>query len=162
MANVTTLGKGGTSGSALANAEYPVIVKHEIDIADAVTAGVTTGGYVDIVEVPADTYFQFLQAEIVTALDLDSGASDQVDIGDDTDDDQFVAIATTLTAGTNLTVATADGSYGKVYTTGETVRLKLTGDKLAGGTADATGLIRLVWLQGPTDRKAPMTVEDPA
>lgn len=153
MANITTTAKGGTANSVAASNPLQ-LVTHEINIAD-VAATVTTGGYATIVNVPADTYYEFLQAEVVTTLDLDSSTSDRVDIGDETDDDQFVSNATTLTAGTNLTIATTVGSLGLVYTAGEAVRLKLTGDKLAGGTANATGIIRFVWLQGDTSRKAP-------
>lgn len=142
MANVTTLALGGaTTGIVGSQAQGPQKWQHEIDIAEAVAAGVTTGGYVNIINVPADTYFTLEQAEIVTTLDLDSSTSDRVDVGD-TDDDEFVSNATTLTAGTNLTLLKVNGTYGNVYTTADSVRLKLTGDKLAGGTADATGKIR--------------------
>lgn len=157
MANVTTLAAGGTVGASAGNNVSPNRWTHEIDIADAVDAGVTTGGYVNIIDLPADTYFTLEQVEIVTTLDLDSGASDRVDVGD-TDDDEFVSNATTLTAGTNLTLLKVNGTPGNVYTSADSVRLKLTGDKLAGGTADATGVIRFVGTIMSTARNTPASV----
>jgi len=153
MANQTTLAAGGTSG--VTGGFAPTIWRHEIDIADA-AGTVTTGGYTVVINIPADTYFTLEQVEVVEALDLDSGSSDRVDIGDSADDDEFVSNATTLTAGTNLTLLKVNGSSGNVYTASDTIRLKLTGDKLAGGTANATGKLRFVGTIMSTARKAPM------
>lgn len=152
MTNITTTAKGGTSGEAVGG-QILRLMTHEINLAD-VASTVTTGGYATIVNIPDNTYFQFIQAEVVTTLALDSGSSQRVDIGDVADDDQFVSNATTLTAGTILTLATSTGSETAVYGTSETIRLKLTGDKLAGGTANATGIIRFVWIQGDANRNA--------
>jgi hypothetical protein len=151
MANQTTLAKGGST--------VPVATQtltrwdHEIDIADA-AGTVTTGGYTVVLNIPADTYVTLEQVEVVTALDLDSGASDRVDIGDSADDDEWVSNATTLTAGTNLTLLKVNGTPGNVYTAADTIRLKLTGDKLAGGTANATGKLRFVGTIMSTARNA--------
>lgn len=153
MANVTTLAKGGTGVAALANAEFPVIIKHEVDVAEAVAAGLATTEYVVVTNIPADTYFRLLQVEVVETVSL--GGSARLDLGDSADDDEFVSNATTYTAGTNLTLLKGDGSSGDVYTAADTLRLKVTGL----GVASATGKIRFVWMQAPTDRKAPMTVQ---
>ena len=152
MTNITTTAKGGASTGNTSVGQAPVIVTHEINIAD-IAATVTTGGYATIVNIPDNTYFQFLQAECVTTVSLDASSS-RVDIGDVADDDQFVSNASTLTAGTVLTIATPTGSPGLVYDTTEAIRLKLTGDKMAGGTANATGIIRFSWLQGNCNRNA--------
>lgn len=141
MANQTTLAKGGSTIAVGTSA--PTRWTHEIDIADA-AGTVATGEYTVVINIPADTEFYLKQVEVVTSLSLDSGASGRVDIGDSADDDEFVSNATTLTAGTNLTLLKYDGSSGPVYTSADTLRLKLTGNKLAGGTANATGKLRFV------------------
>lgn len=157
MTNQTTLAKGGTSG---ASGEITGVKRwtHEIDIADAATV-VTTGGYTVVVNVPVDTYITLEQVEVVTAVSLDASSS-RIDIGDSVDDDEFVSNASTLTAGTNLTLLKVNGSYGNVYTTADSIRLKLTGDKLAGGTANATGKLRFVGTIMSALRTAPMTTQD--
>lgn len=151
MSNVTTLAKGGTSGVA---GETIGIRRwtHEIDIADAVAAGLATTEYVVVVNIPADTYFTLEQVEVVTALSLGAGA--RIDIGDSADDDEFVSNATTLTAGTNLTLAKVNGSSGNVYTAADTLRLKVTGGTIA------SGLLRFAGTIMPTGRNAPMTTQD--
>lgn len=150
----TTIG-GSIGLVAAGNAQAPRIVKISLDVAD-VAATVTTGGLVKYV-LPADTYFQFLNATCRTALDLDSSTSDRVDIGDDSDDDQYVSNATTLTAGTRLTVATPTHTDGLVVAAADFLSVKLTGDKLAGGTANATGIIDITILVGSADSLPPMT-----
>lgn len=151
MANVTTLAKGSTSGVA---GETIGIKRwtHEIDIADAVTAGLATTEYVVVVNIPADTYFTLEQVEVVTALSLGAGA--RIDIGDSADDDEFVSNASTLTAGTNLTLLKVNGSSGNVYTAADTLRLKVTGGTIASGKLRFVGTIM------STERNAPMTVQD--
>ncbi len=156
MADITIGGSTGLVATGLGQA--PRIVKLELDIAD-VAATVTTGGLVKYI-IPANTYFQFLYAECVTTLDLDSGSSDRVDIGDASDDDQYVSNATTLTAGTALTVVTPTHTDGLVTGAADFLSVKLTGDKLAGGTANASGILRMVLLVGSANRVAPMTVQD--
>jgi len=161
MTDSTAYKVGGSTGTVAAGYEAPVrICKAELNIADVATL-VTTGGLATILTLPATTYFRFLYAEAVTALSLDSGSSQRVDIGDNDDDDQFVTNQTTVTAGTIFTIA----SGGNVHTDGEVVgaadavKIKLTGDKLAGGTANATGIIRIVYLIGDASRKAKMTTQ---
>lgn len=146
MSNVTTLAAGGTSGIAK-GAVAPVIVKHEIDIADAVAAGLATTEYVVVTNIPADTYFRLLQAEVVDAVVLGSGA--RIDLGDSADPDEFVSNASTLTAGTNLTLIKGDGSSGDVYTAADTLRLTVTGAGIV------SGKIRFVWMMADTTRNAP-------
>lgn len=152
----TTIG-GSTGLVATGYGQAPRLVKIELDIAD-VAATVTTGGLVKYI-LPANTYFQFLYAEIVTALDIDSGSSQRVDIGDASDDDQYVTNHTTTTAGTAMTIATNTHTDGLVTGAADFLSVKLTGDKMAGGTADATGIIRMVVLVGDCGRRQPMTVE---
>lgn len=160
MTNQTTLALGGPSTApASGRNDGPQKWVHEIDIADT-AATVTTGGYTVVMNIPADTYFTLEQVEVVTALSLDASSS-RVDIGDSADDDEFVSNATTLTAGTNLTLIKVNGSSGNVYTAADTLRLKLTGDKMAGGTANATGKLRFVGTIMSTARNAPMAVVTP-
>jgi len=152
MTNVTTLKAGGALGASIGKSVVKVI-EHEIDIADVVTAGLTTGGVVTIATIPANTYFELLQAEVVTAIVL--GGSADFKMGDTDDDDQFVTTTATLTAGLELTLATPTGSLGPVYNATKDITMTLTGDNITAGTA--TGKIRFVWLAADTARVAPTT-----
>lgn len=151
MSNVSTLKKGGSTGTG-GNNYAPVIVHHEIDIAAAVAAGLATTEYVVVATIPANTYFRMLQIECVDSIVLGSGA--RVDVGDATTATQFVSNATTLTAGTDLTLANSIGAT-EVYPAASELRLKLTGASLA----STTGKIRFCWLQGDTSRLAKMTTQ---
>lgn len=142
MANVTNLKKG--SGNVLVSSAAPEVIKHEIDIADAVREGLATTEYVTVLDLPADTYIQIKQIEIVESLSLGAGA--RIDVGDSTDDDEFVTNATTLTAGTNLTL-TADVE--KTLTSADEIRLKVTGGTIA------SGIIRFVVEAQDLSRVAP-------
>lgn len=154
MTNSTAYKIGGSTGTVSAGEGQPVrMVKVELDIAN-VAATVTTGGVATIMTLPIDTYFKFIRAELVTAVSLDSSTSGRIDIGDATDDDQFVSNATTFTAGTDLTVITENGEDGPVYLAANALNIKLTGDKMAGGTANATGKVRFVFLIGDASRLA--------
>ena len=127
MANVTTLKLGGATNVGtgfISGFEYFV---HEIDIADAVAAGLATTEYVEVVSLPADTVLDVVQVEVVTSLSLGAGA--RIDLGDSIDDDEFVTNATTLTAGTNLTLAATRF----VYSAADSLRLKVTGGTIASG-----------------------------
>lgn len=126
MANVTTLAIGGTVNTAYGQTGLE-IVKHEIDIAEAVSAGLATTDYVVAINIPANTHLYVYQANVVDALSLGAGA--RIDIGDSADDDRFVTNATTLTAGTNLTLAAGQFFYG----TANTIRVKVTGGTIASG-----------------------------
>lgn len=149
MTNVTTLKKGGTAGSS--GYGIPNYVKHEVDIAAAVTAGLATTEQITVTDIPADVDFQLLQVEVVEDLSLGAGA--RIDIGDNTDDDEFVTNATTLTAGTNLTLLKNDLTGGRVTAAADALKVKVTGATIA------TGKLRFVWLQGDTQRAAPTTVQ---
>lgn len=154
MTNTTI---GGSSGLVSQGVGQPVRLVHiELDISD-VAATVTTGGLVKYI-LPANTYFQFLYAEVVTALAIDSGSSQRVDIGDESDDDQYVSNHTTTTAGTAMTVVTPTHTDGLVTGAADFLAVKLTGDKLAGGTANGTGIIRMVVLVGDAQRIAQMGI----
>lgn len=141
MANVTTLALGGTSniGTGFGTSELYV---HEIDIADAVAAGLATTEDVKVLNFPADCFFELLQVEVVTALSLGAGA--RIDLGDSSSDTLYVNNATTLTAGTNLTIATGS----KLYTAANTLDLKVTGGTIA------TGVLRFVFRMSDTSRIA--------
>ncbi len=154
MTNITI---GGSAGLVAAGPAQPVrLAKITLDISD-VASTVTTGGLVKYI-LPANTYFQFLYAEVVTAISLDASAS-RIDIGDADDDDQYVSNASTLTAGTALTIVTPTHTDGLVTGAADFLAVKLTGDKLAGGTANATGVLRMVVLLGDCTALAPMTVQ---
>lgn len=150
MSTVTTLAKGGTSGVA---GETITVRRweHEIDIASAVTAGLATTDYVVVVNIPANTYFTVEQVEVVTALSLGAGA--RIDLGDSGSATVFVNNATTLTAGTDLTIAsrTGNASNGAVYTSADTLRCKVTGGTIASGKLRFVGTIM------SAARNAPMT-----
>lgn len=150
MANVTTLAKGGTSGVA-GDTVGPQRWTHEMDIAQMVAAGLLTTEYGVVMNIPADTYFTLEQVEVVTALSLGAGA--RIDIGDSADDDEFVSNATTLTAGTNLTLLKVNGSSGNVYTAADTLRMKVTGGTIA------SGRLRFVGIVMSTARNAAMTTQ---
>ena len=160
MTNSTAYKIGGTGEPIAAGYEAPVrLLKLELDIAD-VASTVTTGGYAELMTLPAYAYIRFIGAFSVTALSLDSASSGRVDIGDEDDDDQFVTNQTTYTAGLVFTRA----SGGEYHTDGEMIsatagslRIKLTGDKLAGGTANATGIIQVNLLAAGGTRVAQMT-----
>lgn len=140
MANVTTLALGGAStGTIGSQAPGPQKWTHEIDVAEAVAAGLATTNYVVAVNIPADTYFTLEQVEVVEALVL--GGTDRVDIGDSADDDEFVSNATTYTAGTNFTLLKNNGSSGNVYTAADTLRVKFTGAALTSGKLRLAGFI---------------------
>ncbi len=152
----TTIG-GSTGLVATGVGQAPRIVKIQLDLAD-VAATVTTGGLVKYI-LPADTYFQFLNATARTALSLDSGSSQRVDIGDADDDDQYVTNQTTVTAGTRFTIASNTHTDGLVTAAADFLAIKLAGDKLAGGTANATGIIDFTILVGSADSLPYMTVQ---
>lgn len=145
MANVTTLAKGGTANTGISS-RVPQIVTHEMNIASLVSAGLLTTEYAVVLNVPADTAFRLLQVEVVTSLSLGAGA--RIDVGDSGSATRFVNNASTLTAGTNLTIANATGSGGEVYTAADTIRLTVTGGTLA------SGILRFVWQQADTSRNA--------
>lgn len=127
MANVTNQKIGGTDTISTGVTNISVI-KHEIDIAAAVASGLATTELINILSVPADTYVEVLQVENVTALSL--GTSPDVELGDTSDDDNFVASHSTLTAGSNHTIALT----GKLYTSADTISAKITGGTVASGT----------------------------
>jgi len=146
MANVTTKAAGGTSSAGINGGKFKY---HEIDIAELVTSGLATTEYAVVVNIPADSFFRLHQVEVVTALSLGAGA--RIDIGDSADDDEFVTNASTLTAGTNLTLLKNDGSSGSVYGAADTLRLKVTGGTIA------TGKLRFVYELDSTARNAATT-----
>lgn len=154
MTNVTSTppALGGTSGVAVGAGPGLRLWTNEINLADHATT-LTTGGYIVVYNIPADTWFSVENAEIVTTLDADA-TTERLDLGDSADDDEWVSNHSTATAGTNLTLIKRDGSAGFVNPSADTLRLKVTGDKLAGGTANATGIIRFCGFMCPMTRNA--------
>lgn len=148
MADITSLAAGGTSGVAGGDLLY-----HEIDIADFVTAGGTTTQTARVVYIPADSFFELHQVEVVTALSLGAGA--RIDVGDSADDDEFVTNASTLTAGTNLTLLKNAGTPGTVYTAADELNVKITGGTIA------SGVLRFVYTLRSTERNAIATTITP-
>ena len=127
MANVTNLSAGSNSSLAVGSSELK-IYRHTIDFADAVAEGLATTEYVTVFTFPADTYYEILAVEVIDALSLGAGA--RIDLGDAGDDDEYVTNATTLTAGTRLTL-TADTK--KLQNAASEIRLKVTGATIASG-----------------------------
>lgn len=142
MANVTTLKAGGTTGNPTGKG-YPVVLKHEIDIAKAVAAGLLTTEYVVLADVPANTFVKVLHVENATALSM--GSSPAISLGDAGSATRYVNAASTLTAGTDHTIASSE----LLYTAAGQLRLTLTGGTLA------SGIIRVCWMQVDTSRRAP-------
>lgn len=140
MSNVTSLKAGGTSGTAMSRFQVPVL-KHTVDIAAAVTAGLTTGEYIEVCTIPAETYLKIWDVKNATALSL--GSSPEIELGDADDDDLYVAAATTETVDTHhaLTGATAIGATTrteKFYSSAGSLRLKVTGGTIASGKVQIT------------------------
>lgn len=155
MATFTNTRAGGTEAGYHGHTGNDIF-KYEINIADALTdnSTATTGDQFAVVTVPADSFFELLQVENATALDLDSGSSQRIDVGDGTDDDEFLTNITTEAAGTVHTITKQTFTGGQVIGSSDTMYLKLTGDKITDGTA--TGIIRFVWKQHDAARNAPM------
>lgn len=125
------------------------IVKVELDMADVASAtelGATfvTGDSVTVLNLPEGTYMELIKAYCRTDL---SGIT-QIDIGDEADDDENVAAATTLTAGTYLTIAKA------THTDGPVVQAASRSDVKIAGTP-STGILELVYLIGNAKANTP-------
>lgn len=148
MTNSTTYRFGGDDLVSIGQ-DKTAVIGGTFDIAN-VAATVTTGGYAEILAIPANTFFEILAMENVSAISIDSGSSNRVDLGDGDDDDLYVTNATTATAGydyvmTGASTLSSTAKIFKLYSSAGSIRLKLTGDKLGGGTANATGKIRFVF-----------------
>lgn len=137
MANITTLAVGGNDVSSTGT--QLSLVKFELDIAEAVAAGLATTEYVTLLNLPADTYFKLVQAEVVTALSLGSGPS--ITVGDEDDADEFITADSTLTAGHNYTITKDNHSDGDVVAAASEVRCYVTGGTIASGVIRFTGII---------------------
>jgi hypothetical protein len=129
MANVTTLKKGGSG--VLAGAT-PVIVKHKIDIAKAVAAGLLTTEYVTLMNVPAFSNVKVLGVENIDALSM--GTSPAVSVGDSGSATRWVNASTVVTAATKHTLVDTAFQYGAA----DTIRVTLTGGTLTSGTIAVT------------------------
>lgn len=107
---------------------------------------------IKLMDVDADVYLELMQAEVVTAFSLGAGA--ELELGDETDDDEMIAAASTLTAGTNLTITKSSLTNGLILSAAEDLNLKLTGATVA------SGLVRFVFKVGEAARIAPAVVPD--
>lgn len=128
MADVTTKAAGGTDTTTGKGGE---VLTHVLDIADFVAAGGATTEQFRAVNIPAKSVARLLAVEVTEALSLGTGA--RVDIGDSTDDDEFVTNATTLTAGTFLTLLKNDTTQGLFNSTADSIEAKITGGTIATG-----------------------------
>lgn len=140
MTNVTNQKKGGEINIAVGNQRVAVI-RHEIDIAEAVASGFTSGDLINVVTAPTDSFIEVLQVENATALSL--GATPEVELGDGVDDDLFIAASTEVAVGGNHAIAVGN----KLYTSEDTVSLKISGGTVTSGT------IRLVLRMTDTSRR---------
>lgn len=143
MTTFTTYRAGGSSNTAYGK-NSGQIIKHEIRMADVVTAGAASADKFTVVTVPADTYVEVLDIEVVDAA---LGGVTRVDVGDSSSDTLFVNNASTVTSGTNFTIATV----GKLYTSADAVNLKLT----TGTAFSATGVVRFVLRLSDCSRVSP-------
>jgi len=144
MASVTTLKQGGSTGVARSSRNVDVITL-EGNIASFVAAGGLTTEYLELMTIPANTYVEVLQVENATALSM--GAGPAVSLGDAGSATRYVNAASTLTAGTDHTIATA----ALLYTAAGSLRLTLTGGTLA------SGIVRVVLRLTDTSRNARAT-----
>lgn len=144
--------RGGTSGVPSARGHVG-IEYFEVNLADVHTAAAAAGTtlanadtiVVKLVDMPADTYFELIQAEMVTA----GVGTSRLDLGDDQDDDEHISNAATLTAGTNLTITKATFTNGIVLSAADDWNLKITCDA---SVASMSGILRLVYLTGSAER----------
>lgn len=136
MATNATQRIGGTTGVSSGQSVSRTFY-HIIDIADAITKGgaLASADKVTVFTPDIDTYIELLRVEAVTTLDL--GTTPRLDVGDGSSDTLFVNNATTVTAGTDFTIATV----GKLYTAAGSIFAKLSN---ASGTI-ATGKLRFVF-----------------
>lgn len=106
-------------------------IDHEINIATvkAANSGLTTNDKITLFDVPANTLVRIHQIEIKTAGTI----ATRLDVGDNAADTTWVNNATTLTTGTDLTLATTSKFYGAA----DAVTLKL-------GNAATTGVVRII------------------
>lgn len=145
MATISTLAQGRATTSVAVGIFQPQIMKHELKLADIVTAGLATTDKVVYFNVPAGTLIEDMQVQIVdAALSLGSGA--RIDVGDSSADTTYVNNATTLTNNTYLTIATAT----KFYSAADTIAVKITGAAIA-----SIGTIRIVVKMNDYTRNTP-------
>lgn len=147
MALFTTARAGSSASQSITYGNsIPSVVHYEIDLADFYSNNSTfaTGDQISLLGIPEDTMVLGLVLENATALTNIT----QLDLGDATDDDRFVAAASTLTAGTNHTIIIAVLPYH--YTADANLALKVTGT-----VASMTGTIRVTAILAEVARKAP-------
>lgn len=140
MAIHTSLKKGGDDVVAVGDS-FLSIGTYELDMVDVAALTFTTADQVLALDLPADTYWELIQAECVTAL---TGIT-RIDIGDEDDDDEMVSNASTVTAGTNFTLTKATHTDGPVVLAASKIYVKVTG-------TPSTGILRLRYLMGSSVR----------
>lgn len=141
MANVTSLATQGTANGAAGSKSVPVLT-HTVNVADAVTAGLLTTEQVIMINIPAGSIFKFYGLRNQTAI---TGVT-RVDLGDAADDDLYVTNGATFTSGfvytrTGESAIAATTLTEKLYTSADTIRLKLTGATLASAGAGTIGIV---------------------
>lgn len=141
MANVTSLATLGTSDGSAGSKTVPVLT-HTVNIADAVTAGLLTTEQVVMINIPAGSIFKFYGLVNQTAI---TGVT-RFDLGDSGDDDLYVSNGATFTSGfvytrTGEAAIASTTLTEKLYTSADTIRLKVTGASLASAGGGAVGIV---------------------
>lgn len=137
---------GGTAGFPAHQNTKAFVLEASVDFADI---NVTTNDVVQAISIPANTWVQFVNAEVVSASTTNVGANHSITVGDGSDADGWVASLALITAGTDassvplrqtltnttgIAVTTASPAYGwgKVYTAADTIDLTSNGAQTDG------------------------------
>ena len=129
MATITTLSRGGDTTVPAGQLQSTVLKLDFVDlIADFTDAGGVTTDSVKIMDIPADTFVEVLAIEVIGAS-ISLGAGARIDVGDTGSATRYVSNASTVTNGTNLTIALIP----YLYTAADTLLVKITGGTIADG-----------------------------
>jgi hypothetical protein len=146
MATISTLLIGGSVGVPAGHSKSSVVqLDFEDLLTDFIAAGGVTTDSAKLMTIPANTFVEVLHAEVIGA-NISLGAGPALSIGDTGSATLYVNAASTVTDGTDLTIATAS----KLYTAADYLRVTITG-----GTIAAGGGIRLVVRLTDTTRVEP-------
>ena len=123
-------GTASTTGYAALPTKAVYTQTFEFDIAKDITANgaIASADIINLIPIPDNTLLYVNGVINGSALVL--GTSGVVELGDNSDDDRFVANQTTTTAGAAATIE-AVGQTGYTYTAADTLSLKLSN---SGGT----------------------------
>lgn len=147
MANNNDLQMGGSGDLYSVGNGETVVLRKVFDIAEAIASadGLNSGDNIVIAALPSGTVFEWLDAEIVETLSIDSGASNLINIGSTVGDPDEYVDGQANTAVGRFTAYVAGHLVTAVLTADTTLYLGVTGDKLSDGTADATGKIAVTF-----------------